>query len=186
MDLLGQCSQDPECKAVLVTGIGGTFSHGLDLSLLAYDGAAEKQRKSAEALASTVRKLVRCLTDYPKVLVAAVNGFAHGLGVALLPLFDLVFASDKATFSTSYVQLQQIPEAFANHTVFQNTKVCKKLCLMQFQVTHSEDFHFSSQQLCWGRNCEKKWPKRIPPWVSIGEGSGGADPHWSFFGFFSE
>merc|ERR1719385_386757 len=42
VDLLGQCSQDPECKAVLVTGIGGTFSHGVDLSLLAYD-AAEKQ-----------------------------------------------------------------------------------------------------------------------------------------------
>ena len=122
MDLLGQCSQDPECKAVLVTGIGGTFSHGVDLSLLAYD-AAEKQRKSAEALAAALRRLVKYLSEYPKVLVAAVNGFAHGLGVALLPLFDLVFASDKATFSTSYVQLQQIPEAFANHTVFQNAKV---------------------------------------------------------------
>ena len=56
------------------------------------------------------------------MLVAAVNGFAHGLGVSILPLFDLVFASDKATFSTSYAQLGQIPEAFANHLVFHNPK----------------------------------------------------------------
>ena len=67
IELLGQCATDPECKSVLLTGLGGTFSHGLDLSLLAYDQAPEKQRKSAESLAASVRRLVRYLLDYPKV-----------------------------------------------------------------------------------------------------------------------
>ena len=60
VDLMDQCARDDECKAVLVTGIGGTFSLGVDLSVLAYD-AVEKQRRSAEALAQAVKKLTQCI-----------------------------------------------------------------------------------------------------------------------------
>lgn len=33
--------------------------------------------------------------DFPKPLVAAVNGAAVGVGTTLLPLYDAVFATDK-------------------------------------------------------------------------------------------
>jgi len=154
IELLGQCATDPECKSVLLTGLGGTFSHGLDLSLLAYDQAPEKQRKSAESLAASVRRLVRYLLDYPKILVAAVNGFAHGLAVCLLPYFDLVFASDKATFSASYVELQQIPEAFANTNIFHNPKVARKLLLRGKTITAEE-------ALDYGLVSEVVWPDKF-------------------------
>jgi len=137
IDLLGQCAQDDECKAVLVTGIGGTFSLGVDLSVLAYD-AVEKQRKSAEAMAAAIKKLVKVMMDYPKMLMAAVNGYAFGLGVSILPLFDVVFASDKATFATDYAKLGQIPEAFATHTVFQNQLAASKMLVFGKTVTAEE------------------------------------------------
>ncbi len=110
---------DPTASAVMVTGMGNIFSQGIDLTLLTHEGQQEKQRKSAEALAGCVRRLVLCLLSYPKVTVAAVNGMAVGLGVAILPYFDLVYASDRAVFRTDYVRLGQvqyrrdkIPEGF--------------------------------------------------------------------------
>ena len=45
--------------AVLVTGIGGNFILGVDYTILANDGSADKQRKSAEALANGIKKLIK-------------------------------------------------------------------------------------------------------------------------------
>jgi len=138
IDLLGQCANDEECKAVLVSGIGGTFTNGVDLSVLAYD-AVEKRRRSAEALAVAIRRLVKVMMDYPKVLMAGVNGFANGLGVSILPLFDVVFASDKATFATDYAKLGQVPEAFANHTFFRNSRLASSKMLMFGKTVTAEE-----------------------------------------------
>ena len=44
------------------------------------------------------------------------NGVARGLGVTILPFFDVVFASDKATFSADYARLGHIPECFASQS----------------------------------------------------------------------
>ncbi|QQP56864.1 Hypothetical protein FKW44_001676 [Caligus rogercresseyi] len=52
----------------------------------------EKQRKNAEFLANTIKRLVLSLA-----LSAAVNGEATDLGVSMLPLLGVVFTSDKAS-----------------------------------------------------------------------------------------
>lgn len=63
------------------------------------------------------RDFCKTLLTFPKPLVAAVNGAAVGLGVTFLPYFDLVYASDKATFYTPYGKLGQIPEGGATFTL---------------------------------------------------------------------
>ena len=116
IDALKQLGNDPECRGVLVTGLGGVFCQGVDLSLLANDTSMDKQKKSAEALANGIKKLVKTMLTFNKVIVAAVNGRARGLGVTLLPYFDIVYASDKAEFCTDYGRLGQIPEACVTQT----------------------------------------------------------------------
>lgn len=53
------------------------------------------------------------MAHFNKPIVAGVNGAAVGLGVAMLPFFDMVIASDKATFYTPYAKLGQVPEGAA-------------------------------------------------------------------------
>ena len=120
INILKQVEDDSECRAVLLTGIGGTFCQGADLTTLTHEVSSDKQRRAAEALAHGIKKLVKQLLSSTKVLVAAVNGKAVGLGVALLPYFDIVYASDKAEFSTDYVRLGQMPDGFAAHTPLGN------------------------------------------------------------------
>lgn len=60
-----------------------------------------------------LREFVKSLALFSKPLVAGVHGAAVGLGVTILPFFDMVFASDKATFYTPYAKIGQIPEGAA-------------------------------------------------------------------------
>ena len=59
VDALRQLGDDSECRAILVTGIGGAFCNGIDYTILANDTSADKQRKNAEALANGIKKLVK-------------------------------------------------------------------------------------------------------------------------------
>ena len=111
----------------------------MDLSILAYE-ATEKQRKSAETMANSIKRLVKYILSYPKILVAAVNGHAKGLGVMLLSYFDIVYASDKATFSVeTYAKLGQIPEAFPSQRFLSNIHSnLNEMLLLGKEITATE------------------------------------------------
>ena len=126
IDVLKQLESDPECRAIMITGIGGTFCQGVDLTVLTHDGSADKQRRAAESLASAIKRLVKQILNCSKILVAAVNGKACGLAVTLLPYFDVVYASDKAEFSMEYSRLGQIPEGFMSSSTSSAYGGCKQ------------------------------------------------------------
>ena len=86
---------------MVVTGVGGVFCQGVDLHYLCQDSVERRKLNSAQ-MSAAVERLVLAITSFPKLLVAAVNGDASGLGVTILPLFDIVYANDKATFNTYY------------------------------------------------------------------------------------
>ena len=88
-------------RGVVINGVGETFCQGVDLHFLCQDHQ-ERRRAHAAQMSAAVERLVLALTNFPKLLVAAVNGVTAGLGVTMLPLFDIVYANDKATFSTFF------------------------------------------------------------------------------------
>ena len=182
-----QLSEDSECRAILVTGIGGAFCNGVDYTVLANDGSLEKQRKNAEALANGIKKLVKRvsiyyaylynwnifefwsklliffgpllqLLDTRQILVGAVNGRASGLGVGLLPYFDIVYASDKAEFSLDYARLGHIPEAFASQT---KVAECRELMLnlTKFTATMAKEAGLVSDVILPNKFLEEIVPK---------------------------
>ena len=53
------------------------------------------------------REFITELANCEKIVVGAVFGFVIGLGVAMLPYFDFVYASDTSTFCLPYAILGQ-------------------------------------------------------------------------------
>lgn len=96
------------------TGAGDYYCSGNDLTNFtsASGGMEEAANKGAEVL----REFVNTFIDFPKPLVAVVNGPAVGISVTLLGLFDAVYASDRATFHTPFSHLGQSPEACSSYT----------------------------------------------------------------------
>ncbi|KAL6439472.1 hypothetical protein ACFW04_003946 [Cataglyphis niger] len=115
-EALSILKRDDECRVVLFTSTGTSFCEGLDLSALLHTNK-EERRSVAQELAHAVKDFIKSLATFNKPIVAGVQGAAIGLGVTMLPLFDLVIASDKATFCTPYGKLGQIAEGAAVFTL---------------------------------------------------------------------
>ncbi|KAK4297586.1 hypothetical protein Pmani_030015 [Petrolisthes manimaculis] len=107
--------RDESVKMVLLTGTGSTFCQGVDLTALQHPNI-ETRKKNAENLVRGIKEFLKVLVQFPKAIVAGVNGNAMGLGVTMLPLFDMVIANDKAEFYLPYATLGQVPEGGATYT----------------------------------------------------------------------
>ena len=91
----------PEIKAVIVTGAGDVFTAGVDLNLFV-GGQAEDL--------PVVTSLHLAIRGCARPVIAAVNGLAIGMGVTLLPWFDLVYCAEEASFTIPFVRLGVVPE----------------------------------------------------------------------------
>ncbi|XP_019524069.1 PREDICTED: enoyl-CoA delta isomerase 2, mitochondrial isoform X3 [Hipposideros armiger] len=92
---LKAASKDDSTITVL-TGNGDYYCSGNDLTNytdIPPGGVEEKAKNSAIML----RDFVGCFIDFPKPLIAVVNGPAVGIAVTTLGLFDVVYASDKVS-----------------------------------------------------------------------------------------
>ncbi|KAK7795300.1 hypothetical protein U0070_004468 [Myodes glareolus] len=95
------------------TGTGDYYCSGNDLTN--FTSATGGMEEAAEKGAVVLREFVNSFIDFPKPLVAVVNGPAVGISVTLLGLFDAVYASDKATFHTPFSHLGQSPEGCSSY-----------------------------------------------------------------------
>ena len=112
---LSLAAADASTNVVVVTGAGSFFCAGNDLSNFAAAATLGPQRVADDG-ERTLRAFVGALIHFPKLLVAAVNGPAIGIAMTTLPLFDLVYASSRATLHAPLTALGQTPEGTASHT----------------------------------------------------------------------
>ncbi|XP_078124174.1 enoyl-CoA delta isomerase 2 isoform X2 [Sander vitreus] len=111
---LEQAAKDDSVITVF-TGAGDFYCSGNDLSnftKIPEGGVDEMARRGGDLL----REYVKAYIDFPKPLVAVVNGPAVGISVTVLGLFDLVYATDRATFHTPFSQLGQSAEGCSSYT----------------------------------------------------------------------
>jgi methylglutaconyl-CoA hydratase len=102
VDLLRQAFDDlhqqSSVKAVVLTGHGNYFSAGTDLREIHASLQAESPEQFWFADASQQRAILTTMLQFPKPIIAAVNGPALGTGLALVVACDMVLAAPQATF----------------------------------------------------------------------------------------
>ncbi|XP_045722396.1 enoyl-CoA delta isomerase 2 isoform X1 [Mirounga angustirostris] len=110
-----EAASKDDSTITVFTGSGDYYSSGNDLTNFTDipPGGVEEKAKNGAIL---LRDFVDCFIDFPKPLVAVVNGPAVGISVTVLGLFDLVYASDRATFHTPFSHLGQTPEGCSSYT----------------------------------------------------------------------
>ncbi|KAG8506943.1 Enoyl-CoA delta isomerase 2, mitochondrial [Galemys pyrenaicus] len=110
-----QAAGKDDSALTVLTGNGDYYCSGNDLTNFTDipPGGVEQKAKDSAVL---LRDFVSCFIDFPKPLIAVVNGPAVGISVTLLGLFDAVYASDRATFHTPFSHLGQSPEGCSTYT----------------------------------------------------------------------
>ncbi|MDQ1478181.1 MAG: enoyl-CoA hydratase [Actinomycetota bacterium] len=95
--LLDEIEADDALRAVVLTGRGDVFSAGADLKVVA-QGKANDIARGKGGFAGVVTR------DFPKPLIAAVNGPALAGGFEIVLSCDLVVAADTARFGIPEVK----------------------------------------------------------------------------------
>ena len=107
---LERATDEPEIRALLLTGAGRGFCTGQDLAERDVSAGAAPIDLSV-SLGSHYNPLVRRLRSLPKPIVCAVNGVAAGAGANLALACDLVIAARSATFVQAFSRLGLVPDS---------------------------------------------------------------------------
>ncbi len=106
--LLQTAEMDPDVRAVILCGAGGSFCSGGDLKRIATarDRPPQAQAQAIDAFGDFIQALRAC----PKPVIAAVEGVAAGGGMSLALACDLLVAAEDARFVMSYAKLGLTPD----------------------------------------------------------------------------
>lgn len=104
-----------DVRAVVITGEGAAFSAGGDVKDQASRqswGTVERQDRAEPMLAA-----IQSVWDFPKPLIAAINGVAAGAGVGLALLCDVRLASADAKLGFAFVRVGLGPDYGVSYTL---------------------------------------------------------------------
>ncbi len=108
---LDQVRERNDVAAVIVTGKGTAFCGGADLKVLREIAAqsVEQARQDSKNLMNFFRRIY----EFPKPVIAAVNGPAMGGGCGLASVCDIVLAAEDAVFGYPEVRVGFVPALVA-------------------------------------------------------------------------
>jgi enoyl-CoA hydratase/carnithine racemase len=110
-------NDDPQIRAIVLTGAGRAFCAGLDVQ--AWENPEPKTTEGAEPMnyRSQLRWLDRMRTSKP--VIVAVNGLAVGGGITMILSCDIRIASDRAQFQERHVAVGLMPDMGSSRLLVQ-------------------------------------------------------------------
>lgn len=108
IEAIAAAESDASVRAMLLTGAGGCFTSGNDIKDFAAAAAAGEGPRIAI-------DFLNAISTAKKPIVAAVEGFAVGIGTTMLLHCDLAFAGRSATFRLPFTALGLSPEGGSSY-----------------------------------------------------------------------
>jgi 2-(1,2-epoxy-1,2-dihydrophenyl)acetyl-CoA isomerase len=104
-EALARAATSTAVRAVVLTGLGRGFSAGADLA-----GPAPAPADVEHWLLEEFGPGIRLLAEMPKPVIAAVHGFASGIGVAYVLAADLVVMGESAFLQLPFARIGLLPD----------------------------------------------------------------------------
>ena len=125
------------CGVVILTGAGPAFCAGLDMEHLETITARTPQehRRDAENMALVLRTLY----DFPKPIIAAVNGPAIAGGMALATIPDFTLAAPEAKFGYTEVRVGFVPAIVASFLIRQVGELRTRELLLSGRIMKAQE-----------------------------------------------
>jgi len=109
---VNRAGSSDECRAIVLTGAGGAFCSGVDLSVAQAMRSAPQEGRALEwkrLLFEKVHRVAFAIDRCDIPVIAAVDGPAYGAGMDLALMCDMRFASTRAVFCEAYINLGVVP-----------------------------------------------------------------------------
>jgi len=139
--LLALAGKEDSIDALVITGSSNYFTSGADIgSFFGLIDYLEEDKTQGAILKTPAARFMTAMIDFEKVLVAAVNGPAIGIGVTLLPHCDLVYCTENSTFWTPFSRIAIVPEFSSSVTFVEAMGMARanNLLLMGKQINANE------------------------------------------------
>ncbi len=102
-DVLRDISAEQRTRCVVLTGAGGDFAAGADLSRAGVTPDERRERHQMNTMRA-IHESIQALADLPMPVVAKVRGVAVGAGMSLALACDFVLAADDARFGAVFAK----------------------------------------------------------------------------------
>ncbi|XP_029781995.1 delta(3,5)-Delta(2,4)-dienoyl-CoA isomerase, mitochondrial [Suricata suricatta] len=132
VECFNKIAQDPDCRAVVISGAGKLFTSGIDLMDMASD-ILQPQGDDVARISWQLRSLISryqetfsVIEKCPKPVIAAVHGGCIGAGVDLITACDIRYCAQDAFFQVKEVDiglaadvgtLQRLPKVIGNQSL---------------------------------------------------------------------
>ncbi|HYQ86436.1 MAG TPA: enoyl-CoA hydratase-related protein [Bacteroidota bacterium] len=135
VEALERLDNDPEIRAIILTGNEKAFAAGADIKEMADSSAVDMLVRDQFARWDRIRKI-------KKPIIAAVSGFALGGGCELSMACDLIIASETARFGQPEINIGVMPGAGGTQRLTRAIGKCKamEMVLTGKMITAEEAF----------------------------------------------
>jgi enoyl-CoA hydratase/carnithine racemase len=112
IDAMERIEGDAGIRAVVITGAGGNFSAGGDISGMDVTALAAGRERFR-----TTHRMVRLLIKSSKPVIAAVEGYAVGAGLSVALCADTIVAGETAQFAAGFGRVGLVADLGLLHTL---------------------------------------------------------------------